>query len=85
MKRLLAGIVILFMVVGLAYAQDRGTSAEAKALLDKAVAFYRQVIGFGTGRTPNGPRLQGGCDAPRTTVDRRTRSRFAGSTPGDAR
>ncbi len=41
MKRLLAGIVILFMVVGLAYAQDRGTSAEAKALLDKAVAFYK--------------------------------------------
>ena len=41
MKRLLAGIVILFMVVGLAYAQDRGSSAEAKALLDKAVAFYK--------------------------------------------
>lgn len=41
MKRLLAGIVILFMVVGLAYAQDRGTSAEAKALLDKAVVFYK--------------------------------------------
>jgi signal transduction histidine kinase len=41
MKRLLAGIVILFMVVGLAYAQDRGTSTEAKALLDKAVAFYK--------------------------------------------
>jgi len=41
MKRLLAGIVILLMVVGLAYAQDRGTSAEAKALLDKAVAFYK--------------------------------------------
>jgi len=41
MKRLLAGIVILFMVVGPAYAQDRGTSAEAKALLDKAVAFYK--------------------------------------------
>ena len=41
MKRLLAGIVILFMVVGLAYAQDRGTSTEAKALLDKAVAFYQ--------------------------------------------
>ena len=41
MKRLLAGIVILFMVVGLAYAQDRGTAAEAKALLDKAVVFYK--------------------------------------------
>jgi cytochrome c len=41
MKRLLAGIVILFMVMGLAYAQDRGTSAEAKALLDKAVVFYK--------------------------------------------
>ena len=41
MKRLLAGIVILFMVVGLAYAQDRGTSPEAKALLDKAVVFYK--------------------------------------------
>ena len=41
MKRLLAGIVILCMVVGLAYAQDRGTSTEAKALLDKAVAFYK--------------------------------------------
>ena len=41
MKRLLAGIVILFVVVGLAYAQDRGTAAEAKALLDKAVVFYK--------------------------------------------
>jgi signal transduction histidine kinase len=41
MKKLIAGIVILFMVVGIAYAQDRGTAAEAKALLDKAVAFYK--------------------------------------------
>src|SRR5512136_2729930 len=41
MKRILAGIVILLMVVGLAYAQDRGTAAEAKALLDKAVVFYK--------------------------------------------
>jgi cytochrome c len=41
MKRLLAGIVILFMVAGLAYAQDRGTAAEAKTLLDKAVVFYK--------------------------------------------
>jgi signal transduction histidine kinase len=29
------------MVVGLAYAQDRGPAAEAKALLDKAVVFYK--------------------------------------------
>lgn len=41
MKRLVAGIVILFMVAGLAYAQDRGTAAEAKTLLDKAVVFYK--------------------------------------------
>jgi len=29
------------MVAGLAYAQDRGTAAEAKTLLDKAVVFYK--------------------------------------------
>ena len=42
MKRIvIAGVVILFVVVGLGYAQNRGTAAEAKAMLDKAVAFYK--------------------------------------------
>lgn len=41
MKKVLAGLVILLMVATFAYAQDRGTAAEAKALLDKAVAFYK--------------------------------------------
>jgi cytochrome c len=41
MKRtLIAGIVILFVAVGLACAQDRGTAAEAKAMLNNAVTFY---------------------------------------------
>jgi len=42
MKRtLVAGMVFLFVVVGLVYAQERIASVEAKALLNKAVAFYK--------------------------------------------
>lgn len=41
MKRLLITIVVILSVVGAAYAQQRKTSAEAKALLDKAVSFYK--------------------------------------------
>jgi len=41
MKKVLSGFIILFLIVGLAYAQARGNSAEAKALLDKAVVFYK--------------------------------------------
>jgi cytochrome c len=41
MKRIILGIFILFLVAGVAYAQDRGTAAEAKALLGDAVAFYK--------------------------------------------
>jgi len=40
-KIVVAFTVILFVVVSLAYAEDRGTPAEAKAMLDKAVAFYK--------------------------------------------
>lgn len=42
MKRtLLAGMVVLFVLVGLANAQERIALAEARVLLDKAVAFYK--------------------------------------------
>ena len=42
MKRILvAGMVLLFVVVGLVYAQQRIASVEAKAMLKKAVAFYK--------------------------------------------
>ncbi len=42
MKRILvAGMVLLFVVVGLVYAQQRIASVEAKAMLNKAVAFYK--------------------------------------------
>ena len=41
MKKLLAGIIVLMLVTGIAWAQDRGSAAEAKALLDKAVAYYK--------------------------------------------
>jgi signal transduction histidine kinase len=42
MKRILvAGMVLLFVVVGLVDAQERIASVEAKALLNKAVAFYK--------------------------------------------
>ena len=59
MKRILpVCIVILFMAVGLAYAQDRGTPAEAKAMLDNAVAFYKangSEIAFSAFNDPKGP------------------------------
>jgi hypothetical protein len=43
MKKIVVAItVILFVAVSLAYAEDRGTPAEAKAMLDKAVAFYKK-------------------------------------------
>ncbi|MGZ3608020.1 MAG: cache domain-containing protein [Syntrophales bacterium] len=42
MKRIVVAVAfIMFVVVSLAYAADRGTAAEAKAMLDKAIAFYK--------------------------------------------
>jgi len=41
MRKVFAGIFILFLVASSAYAQDRGTAAEAKSLLSKAVAYYK--------------------------------------------
>lgn len=42
MKRIaIAGMVVLLVLVGLAYAQERIASVEAKALLNRAVAFYK--------------------------------------------
>lgn len=42
MKRMLiAAMVVLLVLVGLAYAQERIASVEAKALLNKAVAYYK--------------------------------------------
>ena len=42
MKKVVAAIfILLLLVAGAAYAQDRGTAAEAKALLGDAVAFYK--------------------------------------------
>jgi hypothetical protein len=42
MKRIVVAItIILFVVVSFAYAENRGTSAEAKTMLDKAIAFYK--------------------------------------------
>jgi cytochrome c len=42
MKKVFAALLIVTLVVSFAYAQaTRGTAAEAKALLDKAVAFYK--------------------------------------------
>jgi len=41
MRKVFVGIFILFLVVSSAYAQDRGTAAEAKSLLSKAVAYYK--------------------------------------------
>ena len=40
-KVIIVTAIMLFVVTGLAYAQDRGTPAEAKAMLDKAIAFYK--------------------------------------------
>src|SRR5664279_4163809 len=42
MKRIVVAVtIILFVVVSFAYAENRGTSAEAKTMLDKAIAFYK--------------------------------------------
>jgi signal transduction histidine kinase len=41
MKKVFACIVVLMLVAGSAGAQDRGSAVEAKALLDKAVAYYK--------------------------------------------
>jgi cytochrome c len=40
MRKVFVGIFILFLVVSSAYAQDRGTAAEAQSLLNKAVTYY---------------------------------------------
>jgi len=40
-KIILTGILIGLLSVGLAYAQQKGTASEAKALLSKAVAYYK--------------------------------------------
>ena len=41
MKKVFACIIVLMLVAGIAWAQDRGSAGEAKALLDKAVAYYK--------------------------------------------
>jgi hypothetical protein len=41
MKRVFACIIVLMLVAGIARAQDRGSAGEAKALLDKAVVYYK--------------------------------------------
>ena len=41
MKKVFACIIVLMLVAGSAWAQDRGSAVEAKALLDKAVAYYK--------------------------------------------
>ena len=59
MKRVvIAVVVLLFAVVGLAGAADHGTPAEAKAMLDKAIAFYKangQAKAFAAFNDPKGP------------------------------
>jgi cytochrome c len=59
MKRIImVSVVILCMAIGLAYAQDRGTAEEAKAMLDKAVAYYKAngpEKSFATFNDPKGP------------------------------
>jgi len=56
------GVAILFVVVGLVQAQNRSTAEEAKAMLDKAVAFY-QANGpdkaFAAFNDPKGPFVKG--------------------------
>jgi cytochrome c len=57
-RMVVASIVILFVAVGLAYAQDRGTAAEAKAMLNNAVAFYKTNSpekAFAAFNDPKGP------------------------------
>lgn len=41
MRKVFAVIVVFMLVVGVAWAQDHGNATEAKALLDKAVAYYK--------------------------------------------
>ena len=59
MKKIVIAVVILtFAVVGIACAADHGTPAEAKAMLDKAIAFYKangQEKAFAAFNNPKGP------------------------------
>lgn len=59
MKRIvMAGIIVLCVAIGLAWAQDRGTADEAKAMLDRAVAFYKTngpEKAFSAFNDPDGP------------------------------
>ena len=63
MKRIVTAVVIiLFLFVGLAYALNRKTAAEAKAMLDKAVAFYKAngpEKAFAAFNDPKGPFVDG--------------------------
>lgn len=62
MKKIVAAVVIFFVLVGLAYADKRGTAEEAKAMLDKAVAFYKangQEKALAAFNDPKGPFVQG--------------------------
>ena len=63
MKRIvIAAVVILFVVVGLAHAQNRSPAEEAKAMLDKAVAFYKAngpEKALATFNDPKGPFVKG--------------------------
>jgi cytochrome c len=57
MRKVFVGIFILFLVAGSAYAQDRGTAAEAQSLLSKAVVFYKangQTKAFAAFNDPKG-------------------------------
>ncbi len=57
MRKLLALCIVLALTAGAAYAQDRGTAPEAKALLDKAVAYYKangQAKAFAAFNDPKG-------------------------------
>ncbi len=57
MRKVFAGIFILFLVASSAYAQDMGTAAEAKSLLSKAVAYYNangQAKAFAAFNDPKG-------------------------------
>ena len=40
-KIIFTGILIGLLCVGFAYAQEKGTASEAKALLSRAVAYYK--------------------------------------------
>ena len=57
MRKFFVGILVLFLVASSAYAQDRGTTAEAKSLLSKAVAYYKangQAKAFAAFNDPKG-------------------------------